>query len=45
MSQNERYAWFSLIAWIAILFFLMTRFTAGIDILGQSLGLTIEVLN
>lgn len=41
MSQNERYAWFSLIAWIAILFFLLTRFTAGIDILGQSLGLTI----
>ncbi|MEQ1867610.1 MAG: hypothetical protein ABL996_23535, partial [Micropepsaceae bacterium] len=41
MSHAERYAWLSLIAWAAILFFLITRFTAGIDFLGQSFGLTI----
>ncbi len=41
MSHAERYAWLSLIAWIAILFFLFVRFTAGIDFLGQSFGLTI----
>lgn len=41
MSQAERYAWFSLIAWGAILFFLVTRFTAGVEVLGQSFGLTI----
>jgi hypothetical protein len=41
MSHAERYAWFSLVAWIAILFFLLVRFTAGIEILGQSFGLTI----
>lgn len=41
MTHAERYAWFSLFAWIAILFFLLVRFTAGIEILGQSFGLTI----
>lgn len=41
MSQFERYAWLSLVAWCVILFFLLTRFTAGFEILGQSLGLTI----
>lgn len=41
MTQAERYAWLSLIVWIAILFFLLTRFTAGMEIFGQSLGLTI----
>ena len=41
MSHAERYAWFSLFAWIAILFFLLVRFTAGIEVLGQSFGLTI----
>jgi len=41
MPQAERYAWMSLIAWAAILFFLLTRFTAGVEVLGQSLGLTI----
>ena len=41
MSQFERYAWFSLAAWCLILFVLLTRFTAGFDVLGQSLGLTI----
>ena len=41
MSQAERYAWFSLVAWGAILFFLLTRFTAGVEVLGQSLGLTL----
>ena len=41
MSHAERYAWYSLFAWIAILFFLLVRFTAGIEILGQSFGLTI----
>jgi hypothetical protein len=41
MSQFERYAWLSLAAWCLILFFLLTRFTAGFEILGQSLGLTV----
>jgi hypothetical protein len=41
MTQAERYAWYSLIAWIAILYFLLTRFTDGINIFGNSLGLTI----
>ena len=41
MSQAERYAWLSLIAWVAILFFLLTRFTDGIEVLGQSFGFTI----
>lgn len=41
MTYAERYAWFSLAAWIGILFFLLMRFTAGFDILGQSLGFTI----
>jgi hypothetical protein len=41
VSRAERYAWMSLIAWAAILFFLLMRFTSGVEILGQSLGLTI----
>jgi uncharacterized membrane protein len=41
MAQAERYAWYSLIAWIAILYVLLTRFTDGINIFGDSLGLTI----
>lgn len=41
MSSSERYAWFSLVAWIAILLFLWMRFTTGIEILGQTVGLTI----
>ncbi|MEQ1863562.1 MAG: hypothetical protein ABL996_02800 [Micropepsaceae bacterium] len=41
MPQAERYAWFSLAAWAAILFFLLTRFTAGLEVLGQSFGLTV----
>ena len=41
MTSTERYAWFSLAAWIAIVFFLLMRFTAGTEILGHSLGLTI----
>jgi hypothetical protein len=41
MSQAERYAWLSLIAWGLILFFLVMRFTTGAEILGQTLGLTI----
>lgn len=41
MSHAERYAWMSLIAWSGILFFLIARFTAGIEVLGQSLGLTL----
>lgn len=41
MSEAERYAWYSLIAWAAILFLLLSRFTDGIEILGQSLGLTL----
>ena len=41
MTSNERYAWYSLAAWIAILYFLLTRFTDGINIFGNSLGLTI----
>lgn len=41
MAQAERYAWFSLVAWIGILFFLLMRFTTGVEILGQSLGFTI----
>jgi amino acid permease len=41
MTQAERYAWYSLIAWIAILYFLLTHFTAGFDLFGNSIGLTI----
>ena len=41
MSQAERYAWISLFAWTFILFLLLTRFTSGVEILGQSLGLSI----
>ncbi len=41
MSQAERYAWASLAAWTAILLYLLTRFTAGVEILGQSLGATL----
>jgi hypothetical protein len=41
MSQAERYAWLSLAAWTLILFFLLMRFTAGIEVWGQSLGFTI----
>jgi hypothetical protein len=41
MTQAERYAWYSLIAWIAILYVLLTRFTAGFDIFGNSIGLTV----
>ena len=41
MTHAERYAWFSLAAWLAIVFFLLMRFTTGTEILGQSLGLTI----
>lgn len=41
MSHAERYAWMSLIAWSGILFFLIARFTAGVEVLGQSLGLTL----
>jgi hypothetical protein len=41
MTQAERYAWYSLIAWIAILYFLLMRFTAGFEIFGGSMGLTI----
>jgi hypothetical protein len=41
MAQAERYAWLSLVAWIAILLFLWMRFTTGVEILGQSIGLTI----
>lgn len=41
MSEAERYAWCSLIAWAVILFLLVSCFTDGIEILGQSLGLTL----
>lgn len=41
MSHAERYAWMSLIAWSGILFFLIARFTAGVEVLGQSLGMTL----
>lgn len=41
MTQAERYAWFSLVAWALILFFLVSRFTTGYEFLGQSLGLTV----
>lgn len=41
MSRTERYAWLSLLAWIAILFFLLVRFTTGIELLGHSFGFTI----
>lgn len=41
MTQAERYAWISLVAWLAILFFLLTRFTAGFEVFGQTLGLTV----
>jgi hypothetical protein len=41
MSHAERYAWLSLIAWVGILLFLLMRFTTGVDVLGQSLGLVI----
>ena len=41
MSEAERHAWYSLIAWAVILFLLVSRFSDGIEILGQSLGLTL----
>ena len=41
MTYTERYAWLSLAAWGAVLFVLLTKFTAGFEILGQSFGLTI----
>jgi hypothetical protein len=41
MSQAERYAWASLAAWTLILFYLLTRFTTGVEIFGQSLGMTL----
>jgi hypothetical protein len=41
MTHAERYAWVSLFAWSAILFFLLMRFTDGVEILGQSFGFTI----
>lgn len=41
MSNDERYAWWSLVAWIGIMFFLLMRFTTGVELLGDSLGLQI----
>lgn len=41
MSHAERYAWMSLVAWSGILFFLLVRFTTGVEVLGQSLGATL----
>jgi hypothetical protein len=41
MSNDERYAWWSLVAWIGIMFFLLMRFTTGVELLGNSLGLQI----
>jgi hypothetical protein len=41
MTQAERYAWLSLMAWLLILFFLVARFTTGYEFLGQTIGLTI----
>jgi hypothetical protein len=41
MTHAERYAWLSLVAWAGILLFLLMRFTAGFEVLGQSLGFTI----
>jgi amino acid permease len=41
MTHAERYAWLSLVAWTGIMFFLLMKFTDGVEILGQSIGLTI----
>ena len=41
MASTERYAWLSLVAWIGIMFFLLMRFTTGVEILGNSLGFVI----
>lgn len=41
MSGSERYAWLSLIAWIAIMLFLVMRFTTGFELFGNSFGWTI----
>ena len=41
MANTERYAWLSLVAWIGIMFFLLMRFTTGVEILGNSLGFEI----
>ena len=41
MSGSERYAWLSLIAWIAIMLFLLMRFTTGFELFGNSFGLKI----
>jgi len=41
MSSTERYAWASLVVWLLALFFLFTNFTTGVEIFGNSLGLTI----
>jgi hypothetical protein len=41
MSGSERYAWLSLVAWIAIMLFLLMRFTTGFELFGNSFGLTI----
>jgi hypothetical protein len=41
MPNDERYAWWSLVAWIGIMFFLLMRFTTGVELLGNSLGLQI----
>jgi hypothetical protein len=41
MTESERYAWLSLLAWIGIMLFLMTRFTTGYEIMGNSIGFTI----
>jgi xanthosine utilization system XapX-like protein len=41
VGQSERYAWLSLGVWLALLALLLTRFTAGVEILGLSFGLTI----
>ena len=38
MSQYERYAWASLIAWVLILFLLMTQISAGLDALIAKFG-------
>lgn len=41
MSQAECYACMSLVTWVLILFFLLTRFTDGVEVFGQTLGLTV----
>jgi hypothetical protein len=41
MSSTERYAWASLLVWLVALVFLFTRFTTGVEIFGNSLGLAI----